>query len=86
MAGPNIMWVLSMKLHVTLVAPRILRLLLDFWKICALQLLTEENMWTPDGLREWTVYDLNVTANHMNCGVEKVLKNFRVEHHKPHVG
>jgi hypothetical protein len=78
-----------MKLHVTLVAPRILRFLLDFWKNCALQLLTKENMWPSDGLRQWTVYGLNVKVNHMNCGMEKVLKNFRVEHHKPcadHVG
>jgi hypothetical protein len=80
------MRVLSIKLHVTLVAPRILRLPLDFWEICALQLLTKENMWTPDGLREWTVCDLNVTVNHMNCSVEKVLKNFRVEHHEPYGG
>lgn len=45
------MWVLSVRLHVTLVALRVLRLLLDFWKICALQLLSKENMWTSDGLR-----------------------------------
>ena len=80
------MWVLSMKLHDTLVAPRILRLLLDFWKICARQLLTKDNMWISDGLKERTVYDINVKVNHMNCGVEKVLKNFRVEHQKSYGG
>jgi len=54
------MWFRGVKLHVTLVALRVLRLLLDFWKIYALQLLSKENMWTSDGLREWTVYDLIV--------------------------
>jgi len=68
------------------VAPRILRSLLDFWKICVLQLLSKESMWNSDELREWTVHDLNVTVNHLNCGVEKILKNFRVEYNKPYGG
>jgi hypothetical protein len=56
--GACYVWVFSMKLHVSLVAPRILRWLLDFWKICALQLLTKETIWTSDGLRKLTIYDL----------------------------
>jgi hypothetical protein len=53
MAGPNMCGfsVCSLR-HVTVVASTILRLLLDFLKICALHLLTKENMWTSDGLRD----------------------------------
>jgi hypothetical protein len=43
-------------------------------------------MWTSDELTEGTVHDHNVTVNHLNCDVEKILKNFRVDYHKPYGG
>jgi hypothetical protein len=61
MAGPNICG-FSVWNYVSPVW--ILRLLLGFWKICALQLLSKENMWNSDRLREWTDLDLNVKVKH----------------------